>query len=396
MPETLPVPLDAALAFDRGLRTIPAAPPGARLEAGDDIGAIRAWLMQYADNPRTFSNYRKEAERFYLWCQAQGKALIDLRHEDTMRYRVFLAAPPANWIVAATRPNRQPPSRPRAHPAWRPFRRALAKASIRQAEIILNGLLAWLVEAEYLPANPLALSRRFRDNRPKRIARYLTHEQWQRVLDAVTALPMDTTTQKRRAVRDRWMVQLFYRTGLRVSEAAAATMGAFYRRETPKGPRWTLDVIGKGEKPRSIPVTDTLLAELRAYREGVGLPVSPSASEVTPLLPALRGGQAMSRSGTYRALAAVFEAAAKRCTDQADKDKLRLASTHWLRHTRGSHLVSAGTPLKSVQDLLGHASLTTTSLYLHEELDQMDADLERAEANDKATQQNAPQPEATP
>src|SRR5581483_2795657 len=103
-------------------------------------------------------------------------------------------------------------------------------------------------------------------------------------------------------------------------------------------------------------------------------------SETMPLLPSLRGGGHMTRSGVYRALDRIFERAAACCEDADDAAKIRLASTHWMRHTRGTHLIADNASLKTVQELLGHVSLTTTSRYIHDELDRVQDDMEKAEA----------------
>lgn len=346
--------------------TIPAEAAG--IDASTDTQAIAAWLAQYAGSLRTLDNCRKEAERFYLWIGKQGKALAEVRHEDVMRFRAFLGNPSAEWVSATPHP--------RTSPDWRPLRGPLSAASIRQAEIVLAGMFGWLVRARYLPINPFALSRRLRGTRRLQ-SRFLTRRQLQIVLDTVDADRADGDA--RRAARDRWLIRLLYQTGLRVSEAVGHDMGAFERREGAAGHRWGLSVTGKGGKPRTIPATTALLDALRAFRSAWGLSALPTPGDATPLLPSLRGGGHLTRTGAYRAIEAIFAAAAARCDDETDAARLREASTHWMRHTRGTHLVADEASLKTVQELLGHASLTTTSLYVHDELDRVQDDIERAE-----------------
>jgi len=97
-------------------------------------------------------------------------------------------------------------------------------------------------------------------------------------------------------------------------------------------------------------------------------------SEDTPILGKLRGEgrEALSASGLYQKLKRFFEDAA---SEVADKDplaaeKLKRASTHWLRHTHGSHAVANGVPLAIVRDNLGHSNIATTSIYVHTDRDE--------------------------
>lgn len=342
-----------------------------KINAEDDPSAIAAWLGRHANKPATFSNCRKESERFYLWVESQAMRLADVRHEDVLRYRTFLGNPPKDWVGKVPRR--------RLDPRWCPFRGPLSPASVRQAEIVLSGMFAWLVDAEYLRFNPFTLSSRSKDSRPRTVERFLTHAQLQVVFDTIEAMPVERPHDRRRAARDRWLVHLLYRTGMRASEAATHTMGAFARMESPSGERWALAITGKGNKPRSIPVTQALSDELHRFRSALGLRPTPVPGEETPLLPSLRGGASLTRGGVYRALEAILAAAHERCMDPIDKDNLRRASTHWFRHSRGTHLVESGASLNTVRDLLGHASLTTTSLYVHGDFERMQDDIERIE-----------------
>ena len=60
-----------------------------------------------------------------------------------------------------------------------------------------------------------------------------------------------------------------------------------------------------------------------------------------------------------------------------DADRLRMASTHWLRHTHGTHAVAAGIPVDVVQNNLGHSSIATTGIYVHTEKKRRHAEMQR-------------------
>ncbi|MFL9910516.1 tyrosine-type recombinase/integrase [Paraburkholderia sp. RL17-337-BIB-A] len=342
-----------------------------QLAARNDLDAVRAWLANYADTKTTFDSYRKEAERLLLWAVVQlGKPLSSLTHEDLLLFRSFLVDPqPEHRWVSATGGKH-----PRGDARWRPFNGPLSLASQRQALVILNGMFTWLVDAGYLRGNPMALLRQRGKHAAPRVTRYLSVSLWDDVKGFVAQLPQDTAVQQAYSARCRWLTTLFYLQGMRVSEVAAGKMGDFSRRLGADGrEQWWLHIVGKGEKERIVPASPELVAELARYRKVNGLPPLPGRTDDTPLVIPFRGKRrCMSRSAMHDAIKSVFGNAAAwlrargpEFTDRADE--LDRASAHWLRHTSGSHQADGGVDLRTVRDNLGHVSLNTTSLYLHEE-----------------------------
>lgn len=346
----------------------------AQVCAPDDRSAVLAWLANYADSPATLASYRKEAERLLLWSLLQHrKAMSDLAHEDLLVYQRFLADPqPADrWIA----PGGQRPAR--SSPAWRPFVGALSPVSQRQAMSVLNSLFSWLVEARYLQGNPIALSRRRRAQRiAPRITRFLPMAHWVEVKRTVETLPTETERQRAHAARARWLLSLLYIGGLRVSEVCTGTMGCFFNRLSPDGrDRWWLEILGKGQKVRLIPATVELMGELTRYRRACGLSPIPSSGEDTPLvLPLIGAAVPMQRTGIHEIIKSLMRSTAERLIASGDASLIAAAkhiaqaSTHWLRHTAGSHQ-SDRVDLKIVRDNLGHSSIATTNTYLHAEDD---------------------------
>jgi site-specific recombinase XerD len=399
-----PAPLDTLVipaALDGGDGTNRASGGTAQLAASNDLDAIRAWLARFADQPATFDSYRKEAERLLLWSLVElGKPLSSLTHEDCLRYQHFLAdpQPAATWVANAGSGGGR--KHPRGDARWRPFYGPLSPASIRQATVILNVLFSWLVQAGYLAGNPLALSRQRTRKVAPRITRYLEPGLWQEVKDSIAAMPQDTPRARAHAHRVRWLFTLLYLGGLRIAEAGGNTMGQFFvRRDTDGTMRWWLTVHGKGNKDRLVPATRELMTELSRYRQSLGMTALPSPGEATPLvLPIGRtagktagstagqgpgsetapdrrkvaGGSPapLTRAALHAIVKEVFAAAAGRLRARGDAfasraDLLEQASAHWLRHTAGSHMADQQVDLRLVRDNLGHASLGTTSLYLH-------------------------------
>ncbi|BCZ85079.1 hypothetical protein PTKU64_87540 [Paraburkholderia terrae] len=379
----------------------------AQLAAANDLEAIRAWLARFADKQTTFDSYRKEAERLLLWSLVQlGKPLSSLTHEDCLRYQRFLAdpQPAATWIANAGAGGGR--KHPRGDARWRPFHGPLSPASVRQAMVILNVLFSWLVQAGYLAGNPLALSRQRTRKVAPRITRYLEPGLWQAVKDSIASMPQDTSRERARYHRARWLFTLLYLGGLRIAEVSGNTMGQFFVRPDVDGTmRWWLTVHGKGDRERLVPATRELMTELSRYRQSLGMTALPSPNEATPLLVpigsttdatamkakgrrATDGGHTvaprpLTRAAVHTIVKDVFARAAGRLRERGSEyaaraDLLEKASAHWLRHTAGSHMVDHQVDLRHVRDTFGHASLTTTSIYLH-----VDEDRRHQETDEK-------------
>jgi integrase/recombinase XerD len=177
--------------------------------------------------------------------------------------------------------------------------------------------------------------------------------------DAEAAEEVDVATTARspagasaHALRDRALLELLYAAGLRISEAIGldredlSVDGAFVR------------VIGKGDKERLVPVGDVALDWLGRWIRGprVALLALGHTAPLRggPLFLGDRGG----RLARQQAWAAVKRAASR--AGLADR-----VSPHTLRHSFATHLLEGGADLRIVQELLGHASISTTQLYTH-------------------------------
>ncbi len=149
-------------------------------------------------------------------------------------------------------------------------------------------------------------------------------------------------------LRTRAMMELFYSSGLRLSELAALNvMDIDFKQQLVK-------VRGKGRKERIVPVGKTALQSIREYLDGTGeLRKNISVDVfVEPLFLNARGKRITTRS------------IARSIDDAAEKSGLgRKISPHALRHTFATHLLNAGADLRSIQELLGHKSLSTTQKY---------------------------------
>jgi len=340
-----------------------------QISADNDIDAVKAWLARFSDKKTTFDTYRKEAERLLLWCTVQrGVALSSFTHEDWLAYRKFLQdpQPTSRWVSEDGR------KLPRSDPRWRPFTGSLSDSSQRQAGVILNSLFSWLVGAGYLIGNPLALSRGRKRRISPRVTRYLDDDLWSEVKATVDGMSRDTSREREHYFRLRWLITLCYVCALRISEISSNTMGGFFRRRDQDGnDRWWLEVLGKGDKIRIVPATNELMAELGRYRGALGYSQLPNVGESTPLLLPIGGKpRPMTRGGIHEVIKRVFKNTGDRLRAYgpefiATAELVEQASTHWLRHTAGSHMANRNIDLRHVRDTLGHESISTTNAYLH-------------------------------
>ncbi len=148
-------------------------------------------------------------------------------------------------------------------------------------------------------------------------------------------------------LRDRAILELLYSSGLRVSELVGLDSRDLL---------WELGVVrvfGKGSRERIVPVGGPALTALRAYMERRGELQGPSG-DPDALFLNRRGGRLSSRS-----VARLLDRHIARCSTR------RGISPHSLRHTFATHLLDNGADLRSIQEMLGHQSLSTTQRYTH-------------------------------
>ena len=192
-----------------------------------------------------------------------------------------------------------------------------------------------LGERDDNPAAELDLPRR----RPK-LPRTLSPGEAERLIEAAAgAQPRD--------LRDRALVELLYGAGLRVSEAVSLDKAAVSLDER------LVRCIGKGNKERIVPVGRQAVEALRRYLAR-GRPYLDRRRRPELFLNA-QGGP-LTRAGAFLIL--------RRRAEQAGLDPARV-HPHLLRHSFATHLLEGGADLRSVQEMLGHADLSTTELYTH-------------------------------
>src|ERR671916_567623 len=178
---------------------------------------------------------------------------------------------------------------------------------------------------------------------PRR-SRKLPHVLTRGEIDRLLSQPRGTDPH---ALRDRALLELMYACGLRASEAIGLELGDVDLEDR------VLRARGKGSKERIVPIGQAALKALRIYLER-GRPGLVKDGAEAHLFVNFRGAK-LTRQGLYKTVR-------RHATSAAVADRM---SPHTLRHTFATHLLAGGCDLRSVQEMLGHADVSTTQLYTH-------------------------------
>jgi integrase/recombinase XerC len=213
--------------------------------------------------------------------------------------------------------------------------RGLSARSMARALSAVKSFHAWLAEARGLVAPAVTATRgpRVKARLPRPVAAEAARE----LIATVEAQSLEPWV----AARDVAVVTLLYGCGLRISEALGLRQGDAPLAES-------LRIRGKGGRERMVPVLPAVRAAIEAYRELCPYRPGPAA----PLFLGARGG-ALNPRLVQKAMAAARMQIGLPAT----------ATPHALRHSFATHLLEAGGDLRSIQELLGHASLATTQVY---------------------------------
>jgi integrase/recombinase XerD len=223
---------------------------------------------------------------------------------------------------------------------------ALAVSSAARAVIAVRGLHAFAVAQGLTGADP---AREVPPpSPPRRLPKAITVEDVERLLDAAGPGPDDLSAEPR-LLRDRALLEFLYGTGARISEATGLDID-----ELQLGADPVVRLIGKGGKHRVVPVGRYAVRALEAYlvRARPGLARASRRASASPAVFLNARGGRLTRQGAW----GVLHAAATRAG-------LPDVSPHTLRHSFATHMLDGGADIRVVQELLGHASVTTTQVY---------------------------------
>ena len=266
----------------------------------------------------TLQAYRRDLRRYAMVLGAAGR--VGIGEVTTQDVASFLAA------LREGDPDHPP----------------LAASSAGRAVVAVRGLHAFAAAEGLAPSDPARAVRP--PVPPRRLPRAIPVADVERLLGAAGA------GDGPRPLRDRALLELLYATGARISEATGLDVDDL----DAEGPvmRGTVRLSGKGGKQRIVPVGSYARQALDHYLVRARPALSVAARRASPAVFLNARGGRLTRQGAW----AVLRAAAERA-GIAD------VSPHTLRHSFATHLLDGGADVRVVQELLGHASVTTTQVY---------------------------------
>jgi site-specific recombinase XerD len=255
---------------------------------------------------RTRRAYGVDLGGFVEWVQPQGLGPTDVRHRDVRRYAAGLSAAEA------------------------------APATVARKLAAIRGLYGFLVRTERAGSNPAELVSS--PKRSEKLPQVLSTEQMRKLLERIPAgTPLE--------LRDRAMLELAYSCGLRCEEIVNLDSDSVdFESEQ-------LRVLGKGSKTRILPIGEPAQLALRRYLERGRRALATEPREQALFLS--KSGRRLSNSDVTRRLGIWTREAALAAG----------VSPHSLRHSFATHLLEGGADLRTIQELLGHASISTTQVY---------------------------------
>lgn len=271
-------------------------------------------LQSYSDtlsaelrlSPSTVSVYTLEARLFLEYCAGESLELQSTTVGNLIEYLI----------------NRQ--------------LEGISRKTTAKAVSALRSFFAFLLREQLIGSNPsihLELPRM-----PRKIPDVYSQEEVEAILAAI-----DTTSPA--GVRDRFLFELIYSCGLRVSEAVSLSLDRIYPKES------MLRVLGKGSKERLVPMGEQALLWMRCYLDEARAALLKGKKERALFIN--HTGRGLTRKGMWKRF--------KEITSRVGVG----GKIHTLRHSFATHLLKGGADLRAVQTLLGHADIGTTQIYTH-------------------------------
>ena len=252
-------------------------------------------------SPNTLEGYRRDLEALAAFCDENGNVIEAVGTENI---RAFVAAE---------------------------HRRGLSPKSLQRRLSAVRSCYRWLLKQGRVAANPAAAVRA--PKAPRKLPQVLDPDEAKALVEVPTDAPL--------GLRDRALLELFYSSGLRLSELCALRWRDL---DLAEG---LVTVLGKGRKQRTVPVGSHACRALAEWHKDTGgaadAPVFPGRNgPITQRAVQLRLRQLAQRQGLFKRV-----------------------HPHLLRHSFASHVLESSGDLRAVQELLGHADIATTQIYTH-------------------------------
>lgn len=254
-------------------------------------------------SPHTIINYRHDLEDFKGFLQD-----IPVENVDYLSLRKYLAVLKENKLGTRT---------------------------VSRRLSTLRSFFRFLIREGFIKTNPILIVSS--PKQEKHLPLFLTEEEVKKLINSV--IPKDKDDEM--SLRDRAILETFYSTGMRISELVKVGQ----RDLDPIG--GIVKVLGKGRKERIVPIGEHAISAIRAYLE--------KRKKQSEMIFLNKNGRRITDRGVRNIVAKYVRAASLRVG----------VCPHTLRHSFATHLLNHGADLRSVQELLGHANLSTTQIYTH-------------------------------
>lgn len=310
---------------------------GASDPLGRQIDAFARYLAdERRSSPRTVETYARDLHRFADYVRAEGLP-PDARELDIVALRGFLSS-----LFASNQ-----------------------ASTMKKKMSALRSFFRFLSRRRIIERNPAAGLRS--PKVPKTLPRFLSVDQAFGVMDSP---PRESPRSPSLRVRDRALLETLYGTGVRVGELASMDLDHCDLTES------SARVLGKGGKERIVPLGKAAATALREYLPAREQMLAKSRQPDSHALFLSQGGRRLS-------VRQVQNIVRRHGTLGAGRGDLH---PHAIRHTCATHLLDAGADLRSIQELLGHSSLSTTQRYTHVSVDRLMEVYDRAHplARDKS------------
>lgn len=275
----------------------------------DETAFLEFMATEKSASPRTLTNYREALAAYRSWCGDRFTSWRDAEADDFRDYLFAL------------------------------MKQGLKRATIRLRFAALRSFYKFLVLRHGLGKSPVAEVQLPKPERSLPVV--LSIAQIDELLGMPLRVPVDKKAPPWLPLRDAAILELFYSCGLRISELLGLDVKDLdFIGETVK-------VFGKGAKERIVPIGGPAISAIQRYRQEAAVTSGPlflskRRTRITQQAVDLLLKKYLKRSGIPFAI-----------------------SPHKLRHSFATHMLDAGADLRSVQSLLGHASLSTTQIYTH-------------------------------
>ncbi len=265
-------------------------------------------------SPQTMRAYRSDVSAFLDWCEREGVDVLCATHREVRRFLAYLD------------------------------QASYSRRTVNRRLSAVKSFYRWLVVEGMVESSPAEVLQGPKQGKP--LPRAVHRNEMDRLLSVVLEgkQPEEASPQQ---LRDQAILELLYAAGLRVSEAAGLRMSGLDLRER------LVRVMGKGSKERIVPLHATACQALQNYLS-LGRPALLGARQSEAVFISARGNDM-----SANAVRVVFKKAlAKAGLDES-------LSPHAMRHSFATDLLAGGADLRSVQEMLGHSSLSTTQVYTH-------------------------------